>query len=126
MDEPKSLFDVPTGERLRDEAIALAESNAPEFCAQVLRVIQVLREVDVTRRLYPEFVGHIKPRGTITTDDVWEALNKVGIASPPEPRAMGGAMRQAASRGLIAPTDQFELSKRPACHRRPVKVWTFV
>jgi hypothetical protein len=54
-----------------------------------------------------------------TTDDVWEQ----GITSPEEPRAMGAVMRVAESQGWIEPTRDHWLSRRPVCHRRPLRVW---
>lgn len=40
-----------------------------------------------------------------------------------EPRALGAIMRRAVANGLIEPTEQHVLSKRPECHRRPIRVW---
>jgi len=55
-----------------------------------------------------------------TTDDVWGRLT--GYATP-EPRAMGGVIKSAQAIGMIKPTGEWVLSSRPACNRRPVRVW---
>ena len=56
-----------------------------------------------------------------TTDHVWACLpNDVRTH---EPRAMGAVMRDAMKEGVIAPLDRYEMSTRPACHCRPVRVW---
>jgi hypothetical protein len=60
---------------------------------------------------------------TFTTDEVWTVLDRRGVGGPPEPRAMGAAMRQAQRDGLCRPTDRVVPSVRPDCHRRPVRVW---
>lgn len=57
-----------------------------------------------------------------TGDDVWAWLGDNGEQIR-EPRALGAAMRSALSRGLIAPTDRFVASTRPARHAGPVRVW---
>lgn len=55
-----------------------------------------------------------------TTDTVWIAM---GEDTPPEPRAMGAAMRLAARQKIIEATNRTAKSTRAACHRRPVTVW---
>lgn len=59
-----------------------------------------------------------RERVTFTTDDVWQL-----VGQPPEPRAMGAAMRAAGKLKLAEPTGNFEMSRRAACHRRPLRVW---
>lgn len=56
-----------------------------------------------------------------TTDSVW--LEGEGLPAPREPRAMGSVMRIAEKAGWITPTRDHWLSKRPVCHRRPLRVW---
>jgi len=56
-----------------------------------------------------------------TVDHVW--LDGEGLSSPREPRAMGAVMRIASKAGWISPTPDHWMSKRPACHRRPLRVW---
>lgn len=55
-----------------------------------------------------------------TTDEVW-AFEELG--QPPEPRAMGAVMKVAEKSGWIEPTRDHRLSRRPVCHRRPLRVW---
>jgi len=59
---------------------------------------------------------------TFTTDLVWFCLDDWGYSTE-EPRALGAAMRVAQKDDIIYPTDSWELSIRPACHRRPLRVW---
>lgn len=97
---------APTGSQLRDLALARVEANAPDgWMDAALQAIRSLR-------------GH---KREITTDDLWELL-----PSPPEPRAMGAAVRQAALSGLLRKTDRVRPSVRPECHRRPVAIWEVV
>lgn len=56
-----------------------------------------------------------------TTDSVWTWGD--GLPTPREPRAMGSVMRVAEKAGWIEPTREHWLSKRPVCHRRPLRVW---
>jgi hypothetical protein len=58
-----------------------------------------------------------------TTDRVWFYLEELPAAHTGEPRAMGAAMRRAAGRGWCEATAEHVLSKRPECHRRPIRVW---
>lgn len=60
-----------------------------------------------------------------TTDDVWDALDKLPVATP-EPRALGAVMRDAKRAGSIQPTNNYAKSRRAACHARPVRVWVGV
>lgn len=60
-------------------------------------------------------------REHFTVDHVW--LEGEGLPSPREPRAMGSVMRVADKAGWISPTSDHWMSKRPACHRRPLRVW---
>ena len=58
-------------------------------------------------------------KSSMTTDDVWACAP----GEPPEPRAMGPAMRNAQRAGWIERTSMTKQSKRPACHAREVRVW---
>lgn len=60
---------------------------------------------------------------TFTADDVWLLSETCGLGSPREPRALGAVMRRARAQGLCHPTEHYVLSKRAACHSRPVRVW---
>jgi hypothetical protein len=101
------LFDAGAGAERRDEAISAAEQSEPGFCAAA--IMAVMR---VAKRL-PLF----------TTDDVWMELQSDGVGAPVEPRAMGAVMRSARMQGIAEPTDRVSSSERPACHRRPLRVW---
>lgn len=56
-----------------------------------------------------------------STDRVWEQLD--GIEMPHERRVMGALLRKVKALGWAVPTNRTELSNRPECHRRPVRVW---
>jgi hypothetical protein len=97
------------GKRARDRAIAkVAEANAE----WIERAIALLRSA---------LTGQ-SPFGSvfITTDDIWAALDK---DVPTEPRAMGALMCRAQKEALVEPLADWRLSKRAACHRRPLRVW---
>jgi hypothetical protein len=65
-----------------------------------------------------------RSKKTFTTDDIWAGMAK----STPEgflldPRTLGGFMLEAARGGTIKATSGYKPSKRPECHKRPVRVW---
>ena len=104
----KTFFNAEAGELARDEAIEnVANSNA-EWIEQALCVI---REIACKRNT------------CFSTDMVWLRLDDKGIDPPGEARAMGAAMRMAAGRKWIRPTDMTIKSSRASCHRRPVRLW---
>lgn len=93
---------------LRDEAMNRGWSNsAVKFRDNAFKAIIVLAETE------DEF----------TTDDVWEYFTDNKLELNHDGRALGSAMRRAEGMGLIAPTDRFVSSERPACHARPVRIW---
>ena len=96
----------PTGETLRDEAIARVAANAPE--GWIDSAVNAIRHLALTRT-------------NINSDDIWPL-----VVAPPEPRAMGAAFQEAARRGIIRKTDRVVASSRPECHRRPVAVWEVI
>ena len=99
---------IAAGEAARDEGITRAEEHAPDVWWEL--AWGCVRAVAAVKA---EF----------TTDDVWELLEAQPAPAPPEPRAMGAIMRRAKRERLAEPTDRTKLSTRPACHRRPVRVW---
>jgi hypothetical protein len=60
-------------------------------------------------------------REHFTVDHVW--MHGDGLPTPREPRAMGSVMRVASKAGWVSPTPDHWMSKRPVCHRRPLRVW---
>lgn len=90
------------GTVLRDKAIDRVEAGAPDFVTEVTTIISLFAIGD-----------------QFTTDDIWRLCND----RPREPRAMGAAMRHACKLGLCQPLKEWRLSTRPACHRRPLRVW---
>jgi hypothetical protein len=93
------------GERLREQAIEDVELGNVGF---VQRAVQAVLQV-AQREL--EF----------TSDDVWFELG--AGSGDAEPRAMGAVMRNAGQLGYCEPINAWRLSRRAACHRRPVRVW---
>lgn len=55
-----------------------------------------------------------------TVDDVWERLD---AGRPPEGRAMGAVILQAARWGWCERTDRYRASSQPKCHANPRRVW---
>lgn len=103
----RTIFDALEGERRRDEAIHRVDLHADgDWKDAALRTVRSLAA----------------SRTTFTTDDVWKLLAGAGYEVR-EPRAMGAVMRRVAGAGLIRATDHWALSKRPECHRRPVRIW---
>jgi hypothetical protein len=103
IEELSPRFDFAEGERQRDKAIRLVGMAAEPWTQYAVKVI-----ADVA-----------SARFDFTSDDVWAALD----AKPNEPRALGAAMKTAATRGIIYPTGEYRKSARPECHARPVAVW---
>lgn len=101
----QSLFDKAAGERQRDDAIDKVHRGNADFVE--LAVVAIRR---VAARNY-----------RFTTDAVWAELQ--GVDAPREARALGAAMRIVQAEGLIIPTSEYKPSLRPACHRRPLRVW---
>jgi hypothetical protein len=64
----------------------------------------------------------IRTRELVTSEDVVLELNKRGIMTS-ENRAMGAIMQSFSRAGLIESTGRFTTSRRPECHKSPVRVW---
>lgn len=60
---------------------------------------------------------------TFTSDDIWQAATDANLDVPREPRALGAILHRLAREHRITPTDRYIPSLRPACHRRPIRVW---
>lgn len=58
----------------------------------------------------------------LTTDDVWDVLDGLGVETP-EHRAMGAVMRRAAKDGIIQRTDRTIKTRRPSRNKGDVRVW---
>jgi hypothetical protein len=99
--------DAAEGERQRDIAIDRVEDSSALFVERALRAVMRIA----------------RSKSRFTTDTVWKLLQRREQAHVAEPRAMGAVMRRACSEGFIRSTDEWQLSKRPACHRRPLRVW---
>lgn len=92
-----------TGREARDDALHAVEAGAP--LSWIIQARAVIRELAATGQEW-------------TSDDVWARL-----PHPPEPRALGAAIRGEAATGLIVGTGRTRPSTRPDCHARPVAVW---
>ena len=64
----------------------------------------------------------VETREFITSEDVVLELNKRGIVTS-ENRAMGAVMQSFSRAGLIESTGRFTTSRRPECHKSPVRIW---
>ena len=64
--------------------------------------------------------------GILTTCDLWNTLENLGIVSPNEPRAMAAVIMKAKQFGWIKSTDMWRTSSRKVNHGRPVRVWRWV
>jgi hypothetical protein len=99
-------FDPREAFEKRDEALGRVEAHAaPEFMDLALGAIERVA----------------RQRDYFIVDEVWAELD--GSAPTHEKRAMGAAMRVAASRGLIEPTPDFRASEQPQCHANPRRIW---
>jgi hypothetical protein len=107
MTEQMPLFDSRLGALLREEGIRRADDHAnPTWREIALLAVKTAA----------------KSKGYLTTDDVWQRIRLTEYQTH-EKRALGPVMRAAQKRGWIVPLDEWELSKRPECHRRPCRVW---
>lgn len=103
-----NLLDIIAANEARDRAIRrVGTSSRPEWRAAIRAAI-----CDIAAT-----------HSTFTTDEVWQYCEDHGISNPSEPRALGAVMRDVASSGVIEPTNEYRLSARPTCHRRPIRVW---
>ena len=99
-----SIFDAPAAERARDDAIEItAIANRP-WVERALGAVKTLAAIG-------------EP---FTTDDVWRMVGD----APDERRAMGAVMRQAGRDRIVRSLNEWRLSERVECHRRPLRVWT--
>lgn len=104
----RTLFDVSAAESAREEALDRVEKGASEQ-----EKTAAFEAVKHCARIQFYF----------TTDDVWQYIVVTGGPIPSEKRVMGAVMRAAMKAGYCEPTERWELSKRTACHRRPLRVW---
>lgn len=99
-----NLFSAARGEQLREEALQNVEEGAPTGW-----VFQAMHIIEIVARTHERF----------TPDNIWEA----GLGKPPEPRALGAAMRAARKAGYMEPLNEFVPSRNPLQHRTPIRVW---
>lgn len=101
-------YEAAEGERQREEAISQVEAHAESgWLANAMSAIRLVA----------------RSRERFTTDAVWAVLDTWKIPPPHEERALGAAMRNAQKNGVCQATDDWSLSVRAACHRRPLRVW---
>lgn len=102
---------MKTADELRDEAIARVEAHARKVW------------LDAARDAMEEVAAIRGQGGLFTTDPVWALLDKRGVPSPHEPRAMGPVVKGAVTDGLMEFTGGFTTSTIPRGHRRPVRIY---
>lgn len=116
-------LDVATG---RWTTPAGARTNALVLPAQLPQALVTDTEQDRTRRerdarwlraSLPIVKRLAETRTTLTSDDVWSALEQ----PPAEARQIGQLLKAAGQ--WIEPTDEHRPSQRPINHGRPVRVW---
>lgn len=101
----QSIFDV--AERKKTEGMEVAFRNANTKWRQA--AVEHLQYLVETRRF-------------ITSEDVVLHLNGLGIVTG-ENRAMGAIMKAFERAGQIISTGRFTESRRPECHKSPVRIW---
>ena len=63
----------------------------------------------------------------VTSDDVWECLERDGVSLPTtDHRLMGVVFRERAMDGTLVNTYRVRKSNRAACNRRPISIWRIV
>lgn len=64
-----------------------------------------------------------KKKLEITSDDVWEELDRLQIPRPHQPSAMGSVFRACSQSGCIEKTGKYVPSRQLTNHQRDVAVW---
>lgn len=101
-----NLLDLIAATEARDEALhRVASATDPSWATDIQNIILGLAT------------------DTFTTDDIWQAATDANLGIPREPRALGAIMHRLAKQHHIIPTETYIPSLRPACHRRPIRVW---
>ena len=101
-----NLLDIIAATEARDEALRrVASATDPSWATNIENIILGLAT------------------DTFTTDDVWQAASDANLDVPHEPRALGAILHRLARQQMIVATDRYIASLRPACHRRPIRVW---
>lgn len=96
------------GAALRDQGIArAATSSGDEWQERALRLVRI----------------HATNHSTLTCDGMRLWVEATGFDRPPDARAWGAVMLRAKREAIVEPTDRFEVSADPACHKSPVRVW---
>lgn len=99
---------MPTAQKVTDQAVDRSANGAsPVWLSSAFEAVYALA----------------KSTRTFTSDDVWDALARLGVEHPTEPRALGSVMREASKMGMIVPTGEWRLCTRVSRHRGPVRVW---
>ena len=105
-EERMNLLDLIAATEARDEALRrVAAATDPSWATDIENIITGLAT------------------DTFTTDDVWQAASDANLDVPHEPRALGAILHRLARQQVIVATDRYVASLRPACHRRPIRVW---
>lgn len=105
MDRP--ALDLFESARLRNEAEAAVEANAPAIWSEM-----AMDAVEACAMVNADFI----------VDEVWRHM-RAGAPTAQDNRAMGPVMRRAKGRGLIEPTDTLRLTEQVKSHRQPRRVW---
>lgn len=82
-----SIWDLAAAQAARDSAVADVEVPAAPWVAIAREALRAVAE----------------RQATLTSDDVWQELERRGVPPPAEGRAMGPVMVRARKEGLIVP-----------------------
>ncbi|MEI6736256.1 MAG: methyltransferase domain-containing protein [Actinomycetes bacterium] len=79
--------------------------------------------VDAWKQAAIQAVAHLaKSRPTVTSNDVWERLEQLGVVEPPTPSAMGAIFRQAAKEAYLTKTGGTVETRRSRSNQQ-IAVW---
>jgi hypothetical protein len=101
------VFDAAKGSEARDTALQLVYENAHMLWKAHARVSLILTAAET------EF---------FIVDDVWKRMPE-DAPKTHENRAMGAILKWGQKCGYCEPTDEFQPSAQPQCHRNPRRVW---
>jgi len=105
----ENLFDYQKGLELKEKGVKQVEKNTdPKWKELAVKSVETLASSGKA----------------FTSDDVWQYLD--GLATTPQPKAIGAVFLSAYRKGLIKPNGEFWQSKRPQAHGRRLMVWTGV
>jgi hypothetical protein len=101
-----SIWDVAAARASRDMAVADVEVRAAPWVAVAREALLAVAERQVS----------------LTSDDVWQELERRGVPAPEEGRAMGPVMKRAMREGVIEPVG-YTQGTNPKHHADVMRVY---